>query len=821
MFNRKSQPFWCSLTLIALMALVLAACTAEVRLTFLPGEHWQVEAELVMSADELAAMGGEEVLEASLEERRPELEREGIAYRWWKERLADGAVRYVVRLEGQGLDLLNRTYFFGQATLFVDRSTRPPRITFALNPAGGLVPTAFQLTGGPIVYSNADEVIGNTAYWYSLEPGEKIEAVFLEPGIAAPPPTPTPTPTVTPPPTATPTPPPTAGTAVCGQVQWDLSAGSRFIGFMFPVVISCETGDVLIWNPPPSSSSPDAWYRIEGVQVEPLCPPEPLQSGRTAVGRIAVFSRYEPIPSCADCGRLPPTLAPCPQGEANLKLVDFAVTPERPVVFQPNTLQLIIQNVGEGPFVPQNPDYSVQVVLKKAGQGKLEEYDYTPERYALLPSLPIIRPKETWTLTVQEAFFFTAVQDAQLEVFFRPRDPDDLSDNLVAKTISIEPHPESFWNCAAHVAKAVSLFIPEVKLVELAFELLDCGIDLPCAATAIAKTIVSFIKDIGELIALILDIASEMNKPPACSSAVDWLIAILKQIILQGVRVNGLVLESPAYVLVTNQAGQRVGFLDDGTIVEEIPDARAVVQGDTKIVLYPGSDTAHIRLKGAGDGTANLHMVLTQPEGGSTALSYRDIPVRTTSVGELSVVDHFTQLRMDQDADGAVDDFFRPMSVSTVPAPVPRSAMPRGSSAGAVVVVGLVLAVVVIGGILAAATRPGGSRVGRQPAGAGLYLMEGRGAPRLVAIRRPGFRIGRDSRCDLVPADAQISHFHAEIRLERGAYMLYDLRSVNGTFVNGKQIKRTTLQDGDRIKVGNTEMVFRAWPARSRERRFG
>ena len=48
---------------------------------------------------------------------------------------------------------------------------------------------------------------------------------------------------------------------------------------------------------------------------------------------------------------------------------------------------------------------------------------------------------------------------------------------------------------------------------------------------------------------------------------------------------------------------------------------------------------------------------------------------------------------------------------------------------------------------------------------------------------------------------------HAEIRQdESGAWILTDLGSTNGTFVNGRQIKSTALHDADRIIVGTTNL---------------
>lgn len=69
--------------------------------------------------------------------------------------------------------------------------------------------------------------------------------------------------------------------------------------------------------------------------------------------------------------------------------------------------------------------------------------------------------------------------------------------------------------------------------------------------------------------------------------------------------------------------------------------------------------------------------------------------------------------------------------------------------------------------------------------------------------------IGRESKNDIVIPDINVSRVHAEIRQdESGAWILTDLGSTNGTFVNGRQIKSAALSDADRIIVGTTNLEF-------------
>lgn len=70
-------------------------------------------------------------------------------------------------------------------------------------------------------------------------------------------------------------------------------------------------------------------------------------------------------------------------------------------------------------------------------------------------------------------------------------------------------------------------------------------------------------------------------------------------------------------------------------------------------------------------------------------------------------------------------------------------------------------------------------------------------------------RIGRDSRCEIHFDDTETSRKHAEIELVGDSYVLTDLKSSNGTVVNGQTIETKTLLDGDRVQIGKQILVFR------------
>ena len=65
---------------------------------------------------------------------------------------------------------------------------------------------------------------------------------------------------------------------------------------------------------------------------------------------------------------------------------------------------------------------------------------------------------------------------------------------------------------------------------------------------------------------------------------------------------------------------------------------------------------------------------------------------------------------------------------------------------------------------------------------------------------------GRSSSCDIVINDAHMSRRHAEVSLKDGILRLVDLKSSNGTCVNGKNIGEQVLKPGDKISFD--QVVF-------------
>ena len=69
-------------------------------------------------------------------------------------------------------------------------------------------------------------------------------------------------------------------------------------------------------------------------------------------------------------------------------------------------------------------------------------------------------------------------------------------------------------------------------------------------------------------------------------------------------------------------------------------------------------------------------------------------------------------------------------------------------------------------------------------------------------------RIGRSEDCEVTIDNLGVSRYHAEIVKKDGFHVLRDLRSNNGTFVNGKRVDAHNLNEGDEISIGKFTLAF-------------
>lgn len=82
-------------------------------------------------------------------------------------------------------------------------------------------------------------------------------------------------------------------------------------------------------------------------------------------------------------------------------------------------------------------------------------------------------------------------------------------------------------------------------------------------------------------------------------------------------------------------------------------------------------------------------------------------------------------------------------------------------------------------------------------------------ANRAIDLASARVTLGRESRNDIAIPDINVSRTHAEISLSpQGAWVITDLGSTNGTYVNGRAVASQPLNEGDHIAMGSTNFVF-------------
>ena len=79
--------------------------------------------------------------------------------------------------------------------------------------------------------------------------------------------------------------------------------------------------------------------------------------------------------------------------------------------------------------------------------------------------------------------------------------------------------------------------------------------------------------------------------------------------------------------------------------------------------------------------------------------------------------------------------------------------------------------------------------------------------------------LGRAATAGIVIADRLASREHAAVRFDSatGQWILQDLGSRNGTWLNGKQIESLALIDHGTIRIGTSELVFRQFETAASE----
>jgi len=89
-----------------------------------------------------------------------------------------------------------------------------------------------------------------------------------------------------------------------------------------------------------------------------------------------------------------------------------------------------------------------------------------------------------------------------------------------------------------------------------------------------------------------------------------------------------------------------------------------------------------------------------------------------------------------------------------------------------------------------------------------LSIESGPDSGRTFTFTSPKILLGRSASCEVTLNDQRISRKHAELAFDGAQFLLSDLNSTNGTFVNGERIRQAALPSGATFGLGVTTLRF-------------
>ena len=89
-----------------------------------------------------------------------------------------------------------------------------------------------------------------------------------------------------------------------------------------------------------------------------------------------------------------------------------------------------------------------------------------------------------------------------------------------------------------------------------------------------------------------------------------------------------------------------------------------------------------------------------------------------------------------------------------------------------------------------------------------LFISDGKQQGTVIRLTQNSFSLGRSSSNQFQLLDREVSRRHFEVLCQPDGFWVRDLNSNNGTFVNGSLVSFCQIKSGDRIRAGQTELLF-------------
>jgi ribosomal protein L37E len=102
------------------------------------------------------------------------------------------------------------------------------------------------------------------------------------------------------------------------------------------------------------------------------------------------------------------------------------------------------------------------------------------------------------------------------------------------------------------------------------------------------------------------------------------------------------------------------------------------------------------------------------------------------------------------------------------------------------------------------------------PAGVGLLVVRhGPDAGSSYRLEEPATTVGRHPDSDIFLDDITVSRRHVLIERDDDGFVLHDVGSLNGTYVNRQRVDESRLRSGDELQIGRYRIVFVVGPDRT------
>jgi pSer/pThr/pTyr-binding forkhead associated (FHA) protein len=100
------------------------------------------------------------------------------------------------------------------------------------------------------------------------------------------------------------------------------------------------------------------------------------------------------------------------------------------------------------------------------------------------------------------------------------------------------------------------------------------------------------------------------------------------------------------------------------------------------------------------------------------------------------------------------------------------------------------------------------------PSGGGVLVVRaGPQAGLKVLLNQDLTRLGRHPDSDVFLDDITVSRRHCEIQRTNASFVIRDVGSLNGTYLNQKRVEQATIHNGDELQVGKFRLLFLEGPS--------